>query len=402
MDPKAVALTAPSKRSRFALREFLCALTWCALVLAGCAPTPPTPSQTDSGAIQADHFVGSRPETVSWGWYPLDKAPVLTIQSGQTVRIDTLTHAGSTQNEEPVAYLSAMGVGQEEIHQDVLDFWASREGRPREGRSGHVITGPIYIDGAEPGDMLEVQILDIETRVPWGINNTSSTGGVFSDGYPGVRPDDALLDIPAGTRHLIRTGDVNGVAVALFSPEIHVPLAPFMGIMAVAPADPVVGQPGVTVPGVQSSRPPGPFGGNLDVKDLKAGTTLYLPVFQPGALFYTGDPHGVQGDGEVSGTAVEQSLTGVFRFVVHKGTTISGPRAETDTHYMMMGIDLDLDRATRHATWEVVDFLVKEKGLTPAKALSLASIAVDFRVAEVVDLTQVVVGHIRKDLFLTE
>ena len=214
-----------------------------------------------------------------------------------------------------------------------------------------------------------------------------------------IEADDPPLDIPPGTRHVIRTDIVDGREVALFSPDIQVPLAPFMGIMAVAP-DPVVGEPGVTVPGVQSSRPPGAFGGNMDVKDLKAGTTLYLPVFHPGALFYTGDPHGAQGDGEVSGTAIEQSLAGVFRFVLHKGVEISGPRAETDTHYMIMGIDLDLDRATRHATWEVVDFLVKEEGLTPAESLSLASIAVDFRVSEVVDFTQVVTGYIPKDVFL--
>ena len=248
----------------------------------------------------------------------------------------------------------------------MLDSWASRDERPREGRSGHVIIGPIYIDGAEPGDMLEVQILDIETRVPWGINNTSATGGVFSSSYPGVRSDDPLLDIPRGTRHVIRTGEVDGREVAFVAQDIQVPLAPFMGILAVAP-DPVVGEPGVTLPGVQGSRPPGAFGGNLDVKDLKAGTTVYLPVFHRGALFYTGDPHGAQGDGEVSGTAIEQSLSGVFRFVVHKGVTLLGPRAETDTHYLLMGIDLDLDRATRHATWEVVNFLVKEKGLTRPK-----------------------------------
>jgi len=343
--------------------------------------------------------VPSRPETVSWGWYPIDKEPVLTIQSGETVRINTLTHAGATQRNEPVEYLMGLDVPREEIHQDVLDFWASREGRPREGRSGHVITGPVYVEGAERGDMLEVQILALETRVPWGINNTSSSGGVFSSGYPGTKADDPLLEIAPGTRHVIRTGIVDGREVAFFSPDIQVPLAPFMGILAVAP-DPVIGEPGVTVPGVQSSRPPGAFGGNMDVKDLKTGTSLYLPVFHPGALFYTGDPHGAQGDGEVSGTAIEQSLTGVFRFIVHKGVEISGPRAETDTHYMIMGIDLDLDRATRHATWEVVDFLVKEKGLTPAKALSLASIAVDFRVSEVVDLTQVVTGYIPKDIFL--
>jgi len=290
-------------------------------------------------------------------------------------------------------------VGPEDIHQDVLDFWASREGRAREGRSGHVITGPIYVEGAEPGDMLEVQILSLETRMNWGINNTSSGGGVFSSGYPGYEEGMPVLDIEPGTRHVIRSGISNGREVAFFTPSIEVPLEPFMGIMAVAP-DPVVGEPGVTVPGVQSSRPPGPFGGNMDVKDLKAGTTLYLPVFHDGALFYTGDPHSAQGDGEVSGTAIEQSLAGVFRFIVHKDVDISWPRAENDEHYMIMGIDLDLDRATRHAVYEVVNFLMEEKELNPAKALSLASIAVDFRVSEVVDLTQVITGYIPKAIFL--
>jgi acetamidase/formamidase len=140
----------------------------------------------------------------------------------------------------------------------------------------------------------------------------------------------------------------------------------------------------------------------MDLKDLGAGSTVYLPVFHPGGLFYVGDPHGVQGDGEVSGTAVEQSLTGVFRFIVHKGKTISGPRAETATHFILMGIDLDLDRAMRMATWEVVQFLVNEKGLTPAQALSLASIAVDFRVSQVVDLTQLVSGYVPKSIFLAK
>ncbi len=357
------------------------------------------PANAQMERTEADHRVPSHPENLSWGWFPLDKKPVLTIRSGETVRVETLTHAGATQDENPVTYLTGLGVPRDEILPDVVGFWESREGRPREGRSGHVITGPIFIEGAMPGDVLEVEIVDIETRVPWGINNTSARGGVFSPSYPGVRADDPLLDIPRGTRHVIRTGEVDGREVAFFAENIHVPLEPFMGIVAVAP-DPVVGQPGVTVAGVQSSRPPGAFGGNLDVKDLKAGTTIYLPVFHRGALFYTGDPHGAQGDGEVSGTAIEQSLTPVFRFSVHKEMSLRGPRAETGTHYLLMGIDLDLDRAIRNATWEVVDFLVEEKGLTPAKALSLASIAVDFRVSEVVDLTQVVTGYIPKSLFV--
>ncbi len=376
-----------------------------ALTTTGCTASQPA-ADVGSGAVrtdspdlvQADHVVLSRPENLNWGWYPIDKEPVLTVESGETVRINTLTHVGATQGEDPVTYLTGLGVPRDQILQDVIDFWASREGRPREGRSGHVITGPIYVEGAEPGDMLEVQILDIGTRVPWGANNTSARGGVFSMDYPGFHEADPVLDIEP-ERHLIRTGVVDGREVAFFSPDIQVPLAPFMGILAVAP-DPVVGQPGVTVPGVQGSRPPGAFGGNLDVKDLKAGTTVYLPVFHPGARFYVGDPHGAQGDGEVSGTAIEQSLTGVFRFVLHKDATISGPRAETDSHYLIMGIDLDLDRAARHATYGVVDFLVREKGLTPSQGLSLASIAVDFRVSEVVDLTQVVTGFIPKDVFL--
>ena len=348
--------------------------------------------------IKADHFVPSTPENLSWGWFPVNKNPILKIRSGETVRINTLTHAGAVQNTEPVEYLTNLGVPKEEILNDVLDFWNSREDRPREGRSGHVITGPVYIDGAAPGDMLEIEILEIKTRVSWGINNTGSTSGVFSEDYPGAREDDKYLDIPREA-HLIRTGMSNGREVAFFSDSIQIALKPFMGIMAVAP-QPVLGEPGVTVPGVQSSRPPGNFGGNLDVKDLKVGTKVYLPVFHPGALFYTGDPHTAQGDGEVSGTAIEQSLTGTFRFVIHKGVEIATPWAETDTHYLIMGIDLDLDRATRKATRAVVDFLVERKGLTPAKSLSLASIAVDFRVSEVVDLTQVVTGFIPKEIFM--
>lgn len=352
-------------------------------------------------AYTIDHEVPSTPENLVWGWFPIDKAPVLRVAPGETVLIQTITHAGATQDQEPISYLTDMGVPREEILDDVLAFWADRDGRLREGASGHVLTGPIYIEGASPGDMLEIEILDVSTRVPWGINNTSARGGVFSTAYPGFREGDPALDIAPGTHHLIRTGMSGGREVALFSSTVEVPLAPFMGIMAVAP-DPVVGQPGVTVPGVQSSRPPGTFGGNLDVKDFKAGTTLYLPVLHEGALFYVGDGHGAQGDGEVSGTAIEQSLSGVFRFAVHPGRAPATPRAENDTHYMITGIDLDLDRAMRNATWEVVNFLVEEKGLTAAEALSIASIAVDFRASEVVDLTQVVTGFVPKAIFLPE
>lgn len=368
------------------------------LLLAATACTVPGDATEPQEAVQSDHFVPATPENLNWGWFPIDKDPVLTVQSGETVQINTITHVGATQSQDPVEYLTGLGIPREEILQDVIDFWASRDAREREGRSGHTITGPIYVDGAEPGDMLEVQILDITTRVPWGANNTSPRGGVFSTSYPGYREGDPALDMEP-MRHVIRTGAAGDRQVAFVSDDIQVPLAPFMGIMAVAP-DPVVGEPSVTVEGVQGSRAPGAFGGNLDVKDLTVGTSLYLPVFHPGARFYVGDPHSAQGDGEVSGTAIEQSLTGTFRFVLHKNASITVPRAENETHYMIMGIDLDLDRATRNATWEVVRFLQEEKGLSPAEALSLASISVDFRVSEVVDLTQVVTGFIPKSIFL--
>ena len=349
--------------------------------------------------IEPDHVVRSTPENVVWGWYPIDRAPVLTVRSGETVRIDTLSHAGTTQDEDPERYLARFGAAPDEIPPDVAAFWRTRSDRPREGRSGHVITGPIHVEGAEPGDVLEVQILSLRTRAPWGINNTGPASGVFGPGYPGTSPEDEPFDM-APMRHFIRTGVVDGREVAFFSDGVQVPLAPFMGVMAVAPENPTVGQPGVTVPGVQASRPPGAFGGNLDVKDLTAGSTLYLPVFHPGARFYVGDPHSAQGDGEVSGTAIEQSLSGDFRFVLHKDRTLDGPRAENAAHHILMGIDLDLDRALRKAVAATVDFLVETRGLTPAQAFSLASIAVDFRVAEAVDLTQVVTAFVPKAIFL--
>ena len=355
----------------------------------------------ETQGMAADHVLPSRPENVTWGWIPIDAQPALTIRSGETVRIDTLSHHGSTQDEDPVTFLPKLGVKGDEILQDVRDFWASRAGRPtgrprrracahRSGRDRRRRAGG-HARGADSRAR--------DARAVRREHDRSDERRLRPD-YPGARAGDPGLDVATGTRHLLRTGTVNGRQVVLFSDNIHVPVAPFMGIMAVAPRAPRAGEPGVTIDGVQNSTPPGPYGGNMDLKDLTVGSTLFLPVFHTGARFYVGDPHGTQGHGEVSGNALEQSLTGVFRFTVHKGKTIAGPRAETPTHYILMGIDLDLDRAMRLATRAAVDFLVAEKGLARDKAFSLASIGVDFHVAEVVDLTQVVAAKIPKSLFL--
>jgi acetamidase/formamidase len=340
--------------------------------------------------------VPSRPETVVWGEIPIDRPAIATVKSGATVTVDTLSHQGATQDTDPITHLTKLGVRPEDVLKDAIDFWHSRSSRPREGRGPHILTGPIYITEAEPGDTLEIQIVDLSLRTPFGMNSSGPASGVLGKGYPGTRSDDPE---PHGAARVIETGRENGQAVALVTKNVVVPLRPFMGIMAVAPTRPRIGDPGITVDGVQTTRPPGAFGGNLDYKDLTAGATLFLPVFHKGAQFYVGDPHSVQGDGEVNGTAIEHSLTGTFRFVLHKRKAIPAPRAETASHYVVMGIDLDLDRAMRVATQHAVDFLVQEKGLTPADAYTVASVACDFHIAEAVDLTQVVVGKIPKSIF---
>lgn len=366
-------------------------------------------------AKHADRYLSARPQNLVYGGLPIGRAPLLTIKSGETVAVDAIAPDGSANATlDPASFFGLFGVRPDEVLQDVKDFWTSIPTRPAYG-GAHPLTGPIYIQGAEPGDTLEVQVLEVHPRVPYGINSTAPTRGVFSTTYPGWREGDVPVDIPpvpAGApggvypdqrQHLYRTAKVKGRQVVLFNDNIQIPIAPFMGVMAVAPATGAfVGSTPTAPPptsGVQSSNPPGTFGGNLDTKDLKAGSTLYLPVTQPGAQFYTGDGHTAQGSGEVSGGALETSLGGTFRFILHKKPIVT-PLAEDADNYYIMGIDYDLDRAMKLATANVVDFLIKEKGLTPAKAQSLASLAVDFKVAEAVDGTQIIEGVIPKSIFL--
>jgi acetamidase/formamidase len=327
-------------------------------------------------ASSPDFTLRSTPETVSWGYIAADLPPVLRVKSGQTVRIDTVTHQGINTGKDPVTYFGAAGIPPGDVLQDAKEIFSRI--RRAEGAGPHLLTGPIHIEGAQPGDMLEVRILDVEFRVPYGVNATGDGRGVLPDLL--ARPVSKIikLDLQRG--------------VALFSSGIEVPLAPFMGIVAVAPPPHFVRV---------STKPPGPFGGNIDFKHLVAGATLYLPVFNEGALFYTGDGHAMQGDGEVDGTAIEISLTATVQLIVHQGAgkSMRWPRAEDADHYYAMGMDSDLGRALKIALKETVDFLQQRAALSAADAYALASLAVDFRIGEAVNDVLMVYGMIAKRLF---
>jgi acetamidase/formamidase len=358
-----------SKHTRGVTTAWLIVVSLAALVTSAAAQTVPAPTKPDV-------TLGSRPETVIWGYFSARVAPVLRIKSGTTVRIDTMSHQGLLTRDDPVTFFGTAGIRPDEVLQDAKDIYA-KVPHPK-GLSVHVLTGPIWIEGAAPGDMLEVRVVDLEFRVPYGVNNTGPTSGVL----PG------LVDKP--TPLIIKT-DLQR-RVAFLPGGIELPLSPFLGIMGVAPPPDLI---------IVSSGPPGRWGGNLDLRVLTIGATLYLPVFAEGAMFYTGDPHGVQADGEVDGTALEQSLTATLQFIVHKGAgaAMRGPRVEDAANYYALGLDLDLDTAMENSVRATVELLQEKAGVTVAEAYAIASMGVDFKVAEAVDSVQVIYGTVPKKWF---
>jgi acetamidase/formamidase len=324
--------------------------------------------------VDPDAKLRSTPDTVLWGYIAANLPPALTIEPGQIVEIEALSHQGLTTNKDPEQFFAGYGISASDVLTDAKTVFAQVQ-RPK-GASVHILTGPIYIEGAEPGDTLEVRVLDIKFRVPYGINNTGPGKGVLPH----------LLKEPAAK--LIRI-DLER-RVALFSADIEIPLNPFMGIMAVAPP---------TSLGMVSSTPPGAWGGNIDLKFTGIGSALFLPVFNKGAQFYTGDGHAVQGDGEVDGGAIEISLRPTLQFILHKAKRISSPRVETATDYITTGLDVDLNVATRLALQEAVDFLQTEKGMTAADAYAFCSLAVDLGIGEAVDVVNLVYAKIPKNVF---
>lgn len=312
-----------------------------------------------------------KPSTVAWGNYDATKAPVLRIKSGDTVVIHTLL----TNNP---AGLERNGVKPEDVEASLRDVYANVPQAER-GPGGHILTGPVYVEGAEPGDTLEIRIRKIDLAIPYAYNGFRYGAGILTDDFPYARTKIVPLDVKR--------------MVGLFGPGIEVPLHPFFGSMGVAPPKEF---------GRYDSTPPTIHGGNMDNKDLVAGTTLFLPVYNPGALFEVGDGHAAQGNGEVDVTALETSLVGTFEFVVHKATEMKTayPRAETPTQFIAMGFDDDIAIATAKAVRNMVAFLVETKHMTRDDAYMLASVAGDLAITEVVDRNKGVHMSLPKALFV--
>src|SRR3954470_15740033 len=236
--------------------------------------------------LAAEYQLKASPSTVAWGYYWSGAKPVFKIRSGDTVEIQTLTTSSPTS-------LANNGVKPEDIEPALKAIYAQVKDK---GPGGHILTGPIFIEGAEPGDTLEVRIVSIKYGIPYAYNSFSPRSGVLT---PEDFPKGAIKIIPFDTQR----------NVAKFSEKIEIPLRPFFGSMGVAPPE---------AAGRVNSAPPGTHAGNLDNKDLVVGTKLFIPVHVPGALFEAGDGHAAQGNGEVDITALETSLTGTFEFIVRK------------------------------------------------------------------------------------
>jgi acetamidase/formamidase len=312
------------------------------------------------------HDLKVSPASIHWGYYDARVKPVLRIGSGDRVNVETMIAGGLTR-------LRMSGVADREIPPQLRDV---EQAITERGPGAHPMTGPIFVEGAEPGDTLEVRLLSIGFLHDFGVNAFAPGGGTLPDEFP-----------YAGLKLLRWKAGASSVE---FAPGITLPLAPFFGSIGVAPP-PLAGR--------ISSRPPGWHGGNLDNKDLVAGSTLYLPVHVPGALLSIGDGHALQGQGEVTGTALETSLTGQIEVRVRKGQRLKWPRAETPTHFIAMGLHEDLDEASRLAVREMIEFLMAEKKLSRDDAYMLCSLAADLHVTQTVDATKGVHASIAKSLF---
>ena len=356
-------------------------------------------------------YVPSTLSTIKWGYLPnASDTPVLTVPSGATVVFDTVSHEGilEDQGRNPVQYFGSHGVPSGMVLTDAIAITQSNLPHDFAKDGPHIVTGPVAIRGAEPGDVLKIDILAVTPRVPYGVISNRHGKGALPGEFPeGAKPESDASSADPTKFHNVsvftpirRTarGHWEGVLKNNHGAEVTFPTAPFMGVMGVA-AD---------TNELVHSVPPGVFGGNMDVKDLAAGTTVYLPVFVSGANFYTGDPHMSQGNGEVALTALEHSMRATFRFTLLKkgdaripssSGTLVKPFGETKEYWIAIGLHPDLNEAMKDAVRESVRFLSEVLGMDRAIAYAYLSAATDFNVSQVVDRTKGIHSLIRKSDF---
>ena len=317
------------------------------------------------GSMRPQPHLPASVETCHWGFFDASLPPALTVNSGQRFTVATVTGGAAVLPPEGF-----------HVPPELLDIHA----RLPMTMPGHILTGPVAVDGAMPGDTLEVRIIDVELRQDWGYNVIRPLAGTLPDDFQAYRHLNIPLDRALG--------------VARLPWGLALPLHPFFGVMGVAPP-PNWGR--------ISTIQPRAHGGNLDNKELGPGSSLYLPVHAPGGLFSCGDGHGAQGDGEVCVTAIETALLGTFELVLHKagdGPPLTYPRGETPTHWITMGMDPDLDRCLEMALRDMIALLGDKAGLSREDAYTLCSLAVDFRITQSVNGHKGVHGLLRKDLMV--
>lgn len=344
------------------------------LGISGCSREP---SVAAAPKPAADVPAGKRVElkasakTVHQNFFDASFPSVLTVDSGDVVYLETAT--GHPK------YFELHGVPKEKIPKELYEAFEGLpfdDSGPDRGRADSTLNGPIKINGAEPGDVLEVRIRSVDVRFPLAAQSFVPDRGVLMEDFPYEKHRILWLDLEKN--------------VMEYAPGIVVPLKPFWGTVGVAPP-PKMGK----VP----SGPPNIFGGNFDNRDLVAGTTVFLPVYVPGALLSLGDGHAAQGQGEVCLSAIEASLKGEIQVILHKGKSLKLPRAETPTHYMTMGMDRDLDVAAKIATREMLDWMVEMKKISRDDAYFIASAAMDLTVTQAVDGTKGIHAMLAKSMF---
>ncbi len=311
----------------------------------------------------AHHSVAPSPDTTRWGTFSADYPPVLTVESGDTVTMECVS--GGPDVLPPASAGFTISPALPLIH----------EANGIRSGGAHILTGPVSVRGAEPGDMLEVRIEQIELGADWGFCGHRPLGGTLPEDFP--------------HRFLSHIAVDRARRVGRLPWGLELPLAPFFGVMGVAPKPEY---------GVISTKEPREHGGNLDNKELGEGATLFLPIWVEGALFSAGDGHGVQGDGEVCINALEMALTGTFRLILHKRSPIRFPRAESPTHHITMGLNEDLDLAMKQALREMIALICERTNLSPDQAYQTCSLAVDFHVTQTVNGEKGVHGMLRKGL----